>query len=219
MSGRNNNPTAQSAVGAVAAQLGCASAPTPPGKESIRAEMRRRRANLPAEKIRQASAAAQARLAQLPEWTASRSVCCYLTAPGEIQTGRLLEDCRRHGRRICVPAFCRRRRAYFPAWLLPDSALTPGYGGIAEPRDPQWAPEDGRVDLAVVPGLAFDHAGTRLGHGGGHYDRLLALPVLRGAFKAGLAFEMQVVQELPGCPWDVAMDAVVTELGVYRKQI
>lgn len=218
MSGRNNNPTAQSAAGAVAAQLGCASAPTPPGKESIRDEMRRCRENLPAEKVRRDSAAAQARLARLPEWAASRAVCCYLAAPGETQTARLLADCRRHGRRICVPAFCRRRRAYFPAWLLPDSALAPGYGGIAEPQVPQWVPEGERVDLAVAPGLAFDPAGMRLGHGGGHYDRLLALPVLRGAFKVGLAFEMQVVKALPGCPWDVAMDAVVTELGVYRKQ-
>lgn len=190
----------------------------PPDKAGLRAEMRLRRAALRAAQVRRDSAAAQARLAQLPEWTAAGAVCCYLAAPGEIQTGWLLDDCRRQGRRICVPAFCRRRREYFPAWLLPDAALAPGYGGIAEPCDPQWVAAGERVDLAVVPGLAFDPAGTRLGHGGGHYDRLLALSALRGAFKAGLAFEMQVVKKLPGCPWDIPMDAVVTELGVYRKQ-
>ncbi len=218
MPGRNNNPTAQSAAGAVAAQPCCASAPTPPGKAGIRAAMRRRRAALTPAQVRQASAAAQARLAQLPEWSAADAVCCYLAAPGEIQTGWLLEDCRRQGRRVCVPAFCRRRREYFPAWLLPDAALAPGYGGIDEPRDPQWVAAGERVDLAVVPGLAFDPAGMRLGHGGGHYDRLLAQSALRGAFKIGLAFGMQVVKELPGCPWDIVMDAVVTELGMYRKQ-
>ena len=190
----------------------------PKDKAAIRAAMRGRRAALTPALVRRDSGAAQARLLQLPAWAAARCVCCYLAAPTETQTDRLLEDCRRSGRRLCVPAFCPRRRAYFPAWLPPAAALAPGYGGIAEPRDPQWVPADARVELAVVPGLAFDRAGARLGHGRGHYDRLLALAGMREAFKAGLAFEFQMVNQLPSCAWDVRMDVVVTELGVYRKQ-
>lgn len=187
-------------------------------KSVLRAKMRRCRAALSAARIREDSIAAQMCLMQLPEWVAARAVCCYLAAPQETQTDLLVADCHRQRRRICVPAFCRRRRQYFPAWLLPDTALTPGYGGINEPRDPQWVADDEKLDLAVAPGLAFDHAGMRLGYGGGHYDRLLALPPLRQAWKIGLAFEMQVVKKLPGEPWDIAMDTVVTELGMYCKQ-
>ena len=69
------------------------------------------------------------------------------------------------------------------------------------------------IDLVVVPGVAFDAAGRRLGRGRGHYDATLAgLPA--GAARIGLAFELQLVPEIPEEPHDVRLDAVVTEARV-----
>ena len=89
----------------------------------------------------------------------------------------------------------------------------PGHLGIPEPH--ASCPEVGRdeIDWVLVPGVAFDATGQRLGYGGGFYDRLL--PVLRRAVQrvAG-AFEMQVVEAVPLAPHDCGVDAIVTETRV-----
>lgn len=81
--------------------------------------------------------------------------------------------------------------------------------GILEPDPGSWeavSPAD--IDLAVVPGLAFDHAGGRLGRGKGFYDRLLGDPAFRG-IKVGLASEWQIIEEVPCEVNDIRMDLVV----------
>ena len=71
------------------------------------------------------------------------------------------------------------------------------------------------VDVMVLPGLGFDRAGGRLGRGGGHYDRLLALP--HRAFRVGLAYDFQLLTErLPRDPWDVPLHAIATPSGMHR---
>ncbi len=94
--------------------------------------------------------------------------------------------------------------------------LGPGYRGLLEPR-----PGAGRkvpwkeVEVALVPGLAFDLQGNRLGRGGGHYDR--ALPRLGPkALKIGLAFDFQVVERLPAEARDIPVHLVVTETRVIE---
>jgi 5-formyltetrahydrofolate cyclo-ligase len=95
------------------------------------------------------------------------------------------------------------------------AACAPGEmvpGPIGAPEPPTWArsvPAES-IDLFLVPGLAFDAAGGRLGRGGGHYDATLAAMPLR-APRIGLAFEAQIVPEVPREAHDVALDAVVTE--------
>ena len=74
------------------------------------------------------------------------------------------------------------------------------------------------MDLVVAPGLAFDRNGGRLGHGGGHYDRLLAGMAMHHAFKVGLALECQLVGHVPMNRRDIRMNAVVTDRAVYRQQ-
>jgi 5-formyltetrahydrofolate cyclo-ligase len=69
------------------------------------------------------------------------------------------------------------------------------------------------VDLALVPGLAFDASGRRLGHGGGHFDRLLARTA---GLRAGVAFEVQMVRRVPVDAHDVNMDAVITDKRKYE---
>jgi len=89
------------------------------------------------------------------------------------------------------------------------SLWTTGPYGIREPDPGSWrkaSPEE--VDLAVIPGLAFDAAGGRLGRGKGYYDRLLGDPAFRG-IKVGLAWEWQIVGEVPATAHDIRMDLVL----------
>ncbi len=186
-------------------------------KACLRAQMRLRVRAMSAGYVRAAGARLQSAMIGLPEWHAARCVCLYLAMPGEAPTARLLEDCRQAGKRVFVPAWRTGRRGYGLARLEPDDALQAGKMSVLEPVCPRWV-RRGRAGLVVVPGAAFDARGGRLGRGGGHYDRLLAGPVLRAAFKVGLAWDFQVVGRVPMQAHDVRLDAVVTEKAVYRKK-
>ena len=98
--------------------------------------------------------------------------------------------------------------------------LVPGAYGILEPSvelrelaEKQVSPA--AIDMAIVPGVAFDRSGTRLGHGAGYYDKLLA-QLRADSPRIALAFECQLFDELPRDAHDVPMNAVVTESALYR---
>jgi len=91
-----------------------------------------------------------------------------------------------------------------------DSDIEPGYHGIPEPRDHCSSVTVESIEWVLVPGVAFDPSGRRLGYGGGYYDRLL--PLLCGeAPRVAGAFEAQLVDSVPAAPHDVGVDCIVTE--------
>jgi len=151
----------------------------------------------------------------LPEFLRSRVVCCYLAVSGEVRTDRIVAACLESGRTLCVPAHDVRTGTYAPARLEGGQDMVRGPLGIPEPAPKVWLSiED--VDVVVVPGLAFDATGARLGHGGGHYDRMLA-STGSVPFRVALGFEWQVFDRIPIEQTDVLMDAVVTERRVIRR--
>ena len=162
----------------------------------------------------EASAAACGHLAALPACREADTVLWYVAMPRELDTAPAIEAALAGGRqRVAVP-WC--DGDALSLWRLESMAeLEPGTWGIPEPpaslrSDPgrRIAPE--ALDFVVVPGLAFDRRGRRLGHGRGYYDRLLART---RAFRAGLCYEAQVFPDVPAGPRDVPMDWVVTERG------
>lgn len=196
-------------------------------KESIRTKMRVRRAALTPLGIRQASVKIQRTVMKLPEWAAARRVCVYLALPTEAQTWALLAACWQTGKQVLVPAYRKKFLRYDLARLRSDDPVKVGHCSVPEPARPRWATPNRvtpnrvvptRVDLVVIPGLAFDRIGGRLGHGLGHYDRLLARTALQQAFKVGLALECQMVERVPMNTQDIRLDAVVTERAVYRRR-
>ena len=196
-------------------------------KESIRAEMRAQGATLAPLRIRQASAKIQRTVMKLPEWVAARRVCVYLALPAETQTRRLLAACWKTGKQVLVPAYRKKVLHYDLAWLRPGDPIKAGPWTVPEPARPRWTTPNWvtpkrvtptHVDLVVIPGLAFDRSGGRVGHGGGHYDRLLAGTALQKAFKVGLALECQMTARVPMNARDIRLDAVVTERAVYRRR-
>ena len=152
-----------------------------------------------------------------PEYAAARTVMLYVAVQSEVRTRPLLGAAIAQGKRVVVP-YCVGNDL---ALSLLDSLdeLAPGTYGILEPRPelralPGKRVEAGQIDLVMVPGVAFDRRGGRLGHGKGYYDRFL--PSLRAdALAIGVAFECQLVPEVPMLPGDVFMDRVITEKAVY----
>ncbi len=165
-----------------------------------------------------ASAEIWRRLTELTEFTRAETILCYVARRGEVETRAGIERILREGKRVFVP-FCAGDQLRL--FRLEDwDELAPGHWRILEPKaelrslaDRQARPED--LNWAIVPGVAFDPRGARLGHGRGYFDRFL--PSLPPEVPAvGLAFDCQIFPELPTLPYDVFMDWVITESGTYR---
>ncbi len=163
------------------------------------------------------SAAAIARVVSLRAFRQSRVTLAYASFGTELDTRPLLRRVLDGGRLLVLPRVeraARRLALYQVRDLAAD--LQPGTWGIPEPVPERCRPVmPDEIDFVLVPGVAFDHHGGRVGHGGGYYDRLLAgwpppVPPLVAA-----AFELQVVPAVPVLPTDHRVDLVVTESGTY----
>jgi 5-formyltetrahydrofolate cyclo-ligase len=96
----------------------------------------------------------------------------------------------------------------------PSAGLVTGSYGIREPDPDAPLLVPGDIDLILVPAVAIDRDGYRLGYGGGYYDRLRADPLWRKIPTIGIVFDFAYVEQLPIDSWDVQLDAVCTEFGV-----
>jgi 5-formyltetrahydrofolate cyclo-ligase len=161
---------------------------------------------------------------ELPEARVARTVAGFVSTRSEIDTEPLLDLLRQRGIDVVLPRVS--------TGLLPPrlrfhraderSKLVFGIFGLLEPPSdaPEVAAHD--IDLFVVPGLAFDRRGTRVGYGGGYYDELAAYvhahPDATNARFVGLGYDFQLVDTCPKGEWDVPLDSVVTDERVIRCQ-
>jgi 5-formyltetrahydrofolate cyclo-ligase len=140
-------------------------------------------------------------------WSAAARVLCFAPLPDEPDITPLLNEALRKNKTVAFPRFDPARGCYVAAHLATRLELVPGAFGVLEPGPGCPAIPLNQLDLILVPGVAFDLAGRRLGRGKGFYDRLLA--EVRG-HKCGVAFDMQLVAELPEEPHDVRVDSILT---------
>lgn len=182
-------------------------------KQALREQMRAQRNALGADEVAERSRAVAARLLLLPEIHKAGAIFVYLSYKNEVDTHGLVIKWLAAGKRVCVPAFDAARRCYRPCELHDfDRDLVAGKLGILEPREAMSCAEP--ADAAIVPGLAFDARGHRLGYGKGYYDRMLAM---FGGVKIGLALDFQMQPAVPVGASDVTLDIVVSESEVYRR--
>lgn len=180
-------------------------------KTALRHSVLLARRDLTHEQRRAASDAAVARLVRLPEVWRAGVVALYVAMDDELDPSGLVKLLRERGIRTLFP----RVRGDFLdlAEATDPHALPGGFRGIREPTGP--AIDTSLVDVAVLPGVAYDLDGGRLGQGGGHYDRLLPdLP--EDAVRIGLGFSCQVVPRVPREEHDALVDLVVTDHAVHR---
>jgi 5-formyltetrahydrofolate cyclo-ligase len=187
-------------------------------KQALRQRMRDLIGAIPPEEAATRSRAICDRLATAPELAVARSILLTLALPGEPDLAALGEILLDRGHAICLPRIDWKTRSMTPVRV---SSLTEGLvsqrHGVQEPG--AGMPLDPRdLDCVLVPGMAFDAAGGRLGRGGGFFDRMLETGGLR-AWVCGVGFDCQVVDRVPTEAHDARMDAVATEdrLVICRK--
>ncbi len=161
------------------------------------------------------------RLIRLPQYTQARTVLCYVSFRSEVYTHTFLARMRADGKQVVVPYCAAQHLDLFCFSSFDDLAL--GTLGILEPK-PELREQIHRranvqeLDLLVIPGLAFDRQGGRLGYGKGYFDRFL-LGARPDALMAAVAFECQLFDSVPMQPYDVRVDAVITETEIYRRTL
>ncbi|MFF0643813.1 5-formyltetrahydrofolate cyclo-ligase [Streptomyces tendae] len=193
-----------------------------PDKRTLRRDFLAARNRLTPDDVREAAEALAGRALGLPEVAGAHAVAAYVSVGAEPGTLALLDALRARGVRVLLPA------------LLPDNDLDWGeytgegslarvrHGGrmeLFEPACERLGPDAvTRADVVLLPGVAVDGRGLRLGRGGGSYDRVLARLAAAGARPALLVllYDREVVARVPAEPHDRPVDAVVTPSGVRR---
>ncbi len=157
------------------------------------------------------SLAVAKQLATVPAFIKAKSLVVYVSFGSEIETHVLIRQLLTEGRHVCVPAF--QNGKYFAAEIEDfDRDLITGKLNILEPKLLRHVPV-ARPEVWLVPGLAFDRKGNRLGRGKGYFDALLQHAP---GIKIALTHDSQLLNEVPVEPHDVRMDFIVTENQVVQ---
>lgn len=177
-------------------------------KTALRAEMRTKLKAMAAAERVSASLQACVRLEQQPVWQKAQSILFYAPLPEELDIWQLLLDALAAGKTVLLPRFSPEQKGYV-ACHIKDAAqdIRAGQFGIREPRDACARISLNRLDLILVPGIAFDLDGHRLGRGKGFYDQLLT--VTHGP-TCGVAFDQQIVGRIPVEPHDISLNCILT---------
>lgn len=188
---------------------------------SLRQQKRQQRRNLGTiEQNRHATEAAR-NLVRLPAYRRSKHIACYLANDGEINPDNIIEHGWRQLKTIYLPVLAPfQNRLYFAPYTRQSRLISNRFGIIEPDAHPSLWRQAWQLDLLLLPLVAFDENGNRIGMGGGFYDRSLAYLNHTKKWKKprliGLAHELQKCESLDRQHWDIPLDMIVTEESVYR---
>ncbi|MFF5565957.1 5-formyltetrahydrofolate cyclo-ligase [Streptomyces sp. NPDC012623] len=187
-------------------------------KAAVRGELLAARALLSSEDVRRAESVLSARALDLPELAGARTVAAYVSVGREPGTRALLDALRARGTRVLLPVLMTDNDLDWAEYEGAEHLVRAGRG-LLEPGGERLGP--GAVlaaEAVLLPGLAVDGRGMRLGRGGGSYDRVLERLLRAGASPALLVllYENEVVARVPEEPHDHPVQAVITPEGVRR---
>jgi len=148
------------------------------------------------------------RIAVLPQYKKAQRIMAFLSMPGEICLDSLLDQAIREGRHVYVPR-CLSRGVMEAVRLDSVSTAVNGKYGIRTAPAENLSASPDTLDLILVPGVAFDEKGWRLGHGAAFYDRFL--PKAQQASWIGIVWDMQIVPTVPKESHDVCIPFILTE--------
>jgi 5-formyltetrahydrofolate cyclo-ligase len=177
-------------------------------KQALRQEIRARLQSLTETQRADYSAKARALLSAQPGWQAAETILFFAPFAGEVDIWPLVDKAIAANKSVALPHFATLLDRYVACEIHElDRDLKVGRFGIREPADRCLQIPLNRLDFVLVPGVAFDLQGRRLGRGKGYYDRLLA--DLRGTI-CGVAFDEQIVNDLPVGPTDISVNCILT---------
>lgn len=186
-------------------------------KRELRKRMRSVRTAVPAQARQARSSRIADRVRHLEAWSAARMVAGYVAMRGEADPAALLEEARAAGRAVVLPRVDWESETMHMHRVDTTTDLEESGMGFLQPRAEAPRVDAGEIELVLVPALAADDRGYRIGWGKGFYDRLL--PLMRRASRVCLVFDFQLVAEVPNTPGDERVDHLVTDertLHVHR---
>lgn len=175
-------------------------------KQAIRQNLREKRKQISPNLYAEKSRAIGEKLQEMDEWRNANSILAYVSTKEEVDTHAIIDAALQQGKKVFVPRVNEDHMVICP--IVGWQQLKPGNFGILEPCTSISPSHPGEIDLILVPGIAFDPRGHRIGYGRGFYDGFLTLT--RG-LKIGLAFSEQIVDEIPEEEHDVPLDLVITD--------
>lgn len=150
-------------------------------------------------------------------YISSKIIFIYVSFKNEVYTHKMIDYLLKSGKIVCVPKVISKEKGMKAVQIKDFYELKSGKYGILEPENLGNIILPQNVELAIIPGLAFDLKGGRLGYGGGYYDRFLRL-MKDNAFKYGLGYFMQIVDKVPEEPWDVRLNGIITEKKIIKSE-
>jgi len=184
-------------------------------KSDLRRQLRATLAGLTDEQRREKSLNATSLLVSSPEFVQARVVMLFLSSPQEVDTSPIALKCWQTGKTVCVPKVTWEQTRMLPTEITSLQVdMREVRPGIREPMGGKPCPVQ-FIDLVIVPGLGFSDRGFRVGRGMGFYDRFLAQDDFIGV-SCGLAYEEQVVDDIPVLDHDMPLGMLVTDRGVRR---
>lgn len=181
-------------------------------KKELRRRVQELRDRLDSEKRKKLSLAIADNLWKLPEFAEADTVLFFISFRSEVDTMPMIKRALREGKRVCIPCTVPENK-HMVASLLEnvDEELELGNYDILEPRRECLRPvKPSQIDVVIMPGVAFDCSGGRLGYGGGYYDRFLE-KCSPGCTLVAPAFELQIVDHVPCADHDAHIHQIVTE--------
>lgn len=174
-------------------------------KQELRKEIKSKKREFTSQQLHELSFPVVMRLLSHPRIKTAKTVMLYYSLPDEVDTHTLVDSLLVSGKQILLPRVTGEGTMELRRYTGPaDLAL--GAYNIMEPTG-ELFDDYASIDLAVIPGMAFDKEGNRMGRGKGYYDRLL--PKLRSTYKIGICLPFQLVERIPTDEHDVKMDEVI----------
>lgn len=187
-------------------------------KSEIRVETLARRNALSDEERSEKSKAIMECLFDFANFLEARIVLFYVNANSEVATEAMISKALAYEKIVAVPWVDQQERQILPLKIDDlNRDVRPGYRGIREPIPQRCKPIPVKnVDLAIIPGVAFDERGGRIGHGTGYYDKFIPMLDVTTR-KVALAYECQIVPQIPMEPHDRYIDIIITEKRIIYK--
>lgn len=181
-------------------------------KDDLRKYLLNERKNLSQTAISEKSKRIAEIIVNLDRYQQSEKMMLYISTKKEVQTKEIIKSAQKDHKKIYIPLIDRKKSDLIPSLVYDfERELILGELGIAQPKKEFYRLVPPNIlDLVIVPGVAFTEKGHRLGRGGGYYDRFLS-KLKKDAFTIALAFEMQIVDQIPLEENDIPVDCIITE--------
>jgi len=178
-------------------------------KKDIRKMILSQRNKMPLKERQKKSDLILERLIQTSHFIKAFTMMIYVSFSSEVMTEKLINYALEREKRIAVPMVDRAKHQLMLSEIKHYDELVPSTYGIKEPKQLRIINSD-QVELFILPGVGFDEQGTRLGYGGGYFDRLLTIKD-NSQDLIGIAYELQIQKELPYTHHDISVNTVITE--------